>query len=194
MAAVSELPASAAWRHLDASEGFEVLFPRSDGDGHRFAGHATAVEGAVTWSVRYEIRVDSDWVTREAHVWSRSVAGERELRLEGDGHGAWTIDGRPAPELDGLLDVDLEASAFTNAFPVNRLGLGVGEDAEAPAVYVRAPNLRVARLEQHYRRLADDGARMRFDYVSPALDFRAILVYDESGLVLDYPGIAVRLA
>ena len=144
MAAVTEVPAVAAWRHLDAREGFEVLFPRREHDGYRFEGHATAVEGGVTWSVSYEIRVDSDWVTREAHVWSRSVAGERELRLEGDVSGRWTIDGRSAPELDGLLDVDLEASAFTNAFPVKRLILGVGEEADAPAVYVRAPNLRVA--------------------------------------------------
>jgi uncharacterized protein len=193
VAALSKLPAVAGWRHLDASEGFEVLFPSHEGDGFRFEGHATAVEGGVAWSVRYEIRVDADWVTREAHVGSRSVAGERELRLEGDGSGGWTIDGRPAPELDGLFDVDLEASAFTNAFPVNRLGLGVGEDAEAPAVYVRAPNLRVARLEQHYRRLADDGPRRRYDYSSPAFDFRAVLVYDQSGFVLDYPGIAERV-
>ena len=177
-----------------AREGFEVLFPSHEGDGFRFEGHAAAVEGGVVWSVRYEIRVDADWVTREAHVRSRSVAGERKLRLEGDGGGRWTMDGRLAPELDGLLDVDLEASAFTNAFPVNRLSLGVGEEADAPAVYVRAPNLRVARLEQHYRRLPDDGTRVRFDYSSPAFDFRAVLVYDESGLVVDYPGIAVRVA
>ncbi|MGH3111121.1 MAG: putative glycolipid-binding domain-containing protein [Gaiellaceae bacterium] len=194
MADLTDLPAVAAWRHLDAREGFEVLFPRGEEGGYVFEGHATAVEGGVAWSVRYSIRVDAAWATRDAHVRSRSLASGRELRLEGDGHGGWTIDGRPAPELDGLLDVDLEASAFTNAFPVNRLGLGVGEDAEAPAVYVRAPNLRVARLEQHYRRLADDGPRMRYDYSSPAFEFRAVLVYDESGFVLDYPGVAVRVA
>lgn len=194
MAGMRELPAAAAWRHLDAREGFEVLFPRREADGYRFEGHATAVEGGVTWSVRYAIRVGPDWATRDAHVSSRSVAGERELRLQGDGSAGWMIDGRPAPELDGCVDVDLEASAFTNAFPIHRLRLGVGEDADAPAVYVRAPNLRVARLEQHYARLPDEGPRMRFDYTAPAFDFRAVLVYDESGFVVDYPGIAVRVA
>jgi hypothetical protein len=96
-------------------------------------------------------------------------------------------------DVAGCLDVDLEGSAFTNAFPVHRLGLNVGEQADAPAAYVRANDLRVERLEQSYARLPDDGDRSRYDYASPAFDFRAELVYDRFGLVLDYPGIAVRV-
>jgi hypothetical protein len=38
------------------------------------------------------------------------------------------------------------------------------------------------------------GSRERYDYTAPAFDFRCELVYDEYGLVLDYPGIAVRAA
>ena len=49
-----------------------------------------------------------------------------------------------------------------------------------------------ARLEQAYRRIADDGPRQRYDYAAPAFGFTSRLVYDESGLVLDYPGIARR--
>jgi len=45
-----------------------------------------------------------------------------------------------------------------------------------------------------YVRLEDDGPRQRFDYTAPRFDFRCVLVYDESGLVLDYPGIASRVA
>jgi uncharacterized protein len=48
----------------------------------------------------------------------------------------------------------------------------------------------VERLEQTYARTTDDAARQCYDYAAPA--FEARLVYDESGLVLDYPGIAVR--
>jgi hypothetical protein len=50
----------------------------------------------------------------------------------------------------------------------------------------------VGRLEQRYVRVADKGARQRFDYTAPAFGFSCVLVYDESGLVLDYPGIASR--
>jgi len=52
--------------------------------------------------------------------------------------------------------------------------------------------LAVERLEQTYARKPDDAARQRYDYAAPAFGFEARLVYDECGLVLDYPGIAVR--
>jgi hypothetical protein len=52
----------------------------------------------------------------------------------------------------------------------------------------------VERLEQTYARLPDDGEIARYEYVAPAFDFSAVLTYDRFGLVLDYPGIAVRVA
>jgi hypothetical protein len=187
------LPATAAWRHLDARVGFEVVFLRRDTDGYQLDGHSTAVEDGRAWGIRYTLTVDAAWTTRSAHIVGQSDLGMKELRLEGDGTGGWWIDGMRAPHLDGCLDVDLEASAFTNALPVHRLALDVGQQADAPAAYVRALDLRVERLEQSYRRLEDDCEHSHYDYVSPAFDFRAELVYDEFGLVLDYPGIAVRV-
>jgi uncharacterized protein len=191
---LTELPAAAAWRHLDARDGFEVVFLRREPDGYRIEGHSTAVEDGEAWGIRYSISLDGSWATRSAHVVGRTARGEREVRLDADGHGLWRVDGSLAPQLAGCLDVDLEASAFTNAFPVHRLNLRVGEEADAPAAYVRALNLAVERLEQRYVRLPDEGGRSRYDYASPAFDFRATLLYDEFGLVLDYPGIAVRIA
>jgi hypothetical protein len=76
--------------------------------------------------------------------------------------------------------------------PVRRMALGVREAAEAPAVYVRVIDLTVERLEQAYRRLPSDDALQRYDYRAPVFDFESRLVYDEAGLVLDYPGIASR--
>jgi hypothetical protein len=189
-----DLPAAAAWRHLDARVGFEVLFLRSEAEGYRFDGHSTAVEDGQAWAVRYSLTLDPSWATRSAHIVGRSAAGAHEVRLEADGTGEWRVDGRPAPQLAGCMDVDLEASAFTNAFPVHRVGLDVGQRADAPAAYVRALDLGVERLEQSYARLKDDAGHSRYDYESPGHGFRAELVYDEFGLVLDYPGLAVRVA
>jgi len=189
-----DLPPAAACRHLDAREGFEVLFPRREEDGYRLDGHSSGVEAGGMWALRYPLVLDRDWLTREARVAGRSVDGEHEVLLEADGAGAWRVDGRLAPELDGCLEVDLEASGFTNAVPVRRLGLAIGEGAEAPAAYLRAPDLRVERLEQSYARLPDDGKRSRYEYAAPAFDFSCVIVYDEHGLVLDYPGIAARVA
>jgi uncharacterized protein len=191
---MADFPNAAAWRHLGSREGFEVLFPRREANGHRFEGQATGIESSAAWTVHYALSVDARWLTRAARITGLSASGEHGLTLEGDGAGAWRLDGEPAPALDGCLEVDLEASAFTNAIPVRRLALDVGESAEAPAAWVRIPDLRVERLEQTYTRLEDDAGHARYDYSAPELGFKTVIVYDETGLVLDYPGIAARVA
>jgi uncharacterized protein len=188
-----DLPATAAWRHQDARIGFEVLFLRHQSDRYHLDGYVAAVEEGEPWGIRYALVLDSSWATRSAHIVGRSALGEHEVRLENDGAGRWRVDGKPMPQLSGCIDVDLEASACTNALPVNRLRLKIGQAADPPAVYVRARDLRVERLEQSYARLPNDGKHSRYDYVVPSFDFRTVLVYDEFGLVLAYPGIAVRV-
>ena len=185
---------AAAWRHRDAADGFEVLFLEASPDGgRRLTGHVAAVEDGVARAVRYEIEVDAAWRTRRARIRTRTLRATTDITVEADGEGRWRVDGAPAPALDGCLDVDLEASAATNAFPVGRLGLAVGAAADAPAAYVRVLDPIVGRLEQRYERIADDGDHRRYRYASPAFGFEAVLVYDASGLVVDYPGIAVRV-
>ncbi len=188
-----EPPRRAAWRHREAREGFEVVFLSGAASEYVMDGHSAAVEGGDAWAVHYRIRTDLSWRTREAHVTGRSDGGEHDVTLRSDGGGRWEIDGTRAPDLDGCLDVDLESSVLTNAFPVHRLGLRIGEQAEAPAAYVRAADLSVERLEQRYVRLEDDAGRERYHYTAPSFEFECELVYDESGLLLDYPGIAVRI-
>lgn len=188
------LPLSAAWTHQEARSGFEVAFFEAVNDGHLLAGCTSAVEGGSSWVVDYAIEVDTAWRTRSARVTGRSNTGSRERWLESDGVGRWRVDGHSAPHLDGCLDVDLESSALTNALPVHRLGLLPGASAQAPAAYIRALDMTVERLEQHYARTGDDDRRQHYDYAAPSFDFSCQLVYDETGLVLAYPGIAVRAA
>lgn len=187
------LPPAAAWAHRQARTGFEVVHFRRLDDGFLAAGSTSAVEAGDTWIVDYEIEVDASGCTRRAAITSRSQRGTARTVVESDGAGAWRVDGLPAPQLDGCLDVDLESSALTNAFPVRRLALRPGDRAAAPAAYVRALGLGVDRLDQHYTRLSGDAGR-RYAYAAPVFDFACELAYDASGLVLDYPGIAVRAA
>jgi uncharacterized protein len=184
----------AAWRHVGAREGFEVVFLVETAVGRRLEGCVCAVEDGRGWTVRYDIAVDAAWRTRSASVRTRSAHGCRAVTVEADGDGGWLVDGEHAPALDGCLDVDLESSSFTNALPVHRLGLAPGEQAEAPAVFVRATDLRVERLEQRYERVADDAAHQRYDYSAPRFGYSGRLVYDAYGLLIDYPGIAERVA
>jgi uncharacterized protein len=186
------VPVTAAWHHRGARSGFEVVVFGARGDGCRIEGWTTAIDDGAVWVVEYVIEVDAAWATRSAAIHGRSAAGSRSILAEADGRGHWLVDGKPARRLDGCLDVDLEASAMTNALPVRRIGLPVAAAAAAPAAYVRAADLAVERLEQTYVRTTDEAACQRYEYTAPAFGFAARLVYDESGLVLDYPGIAVR--
>jgi len=188
------LPREAAWQHRGARSGFEVVFFRDTDGGCLIRGCTTAVEDGTAWAVEYAIAVDGAGATRSARISGRSAAGSSSTVLEADGAGHWLVDGESAPRLDGCLDVDLESSAMTNALPVRRLGLAVAARAAAPAAYVRAVGLATGRLEQTYLRTPGDTAPQSYDYAAPAFDFECRLSYDESGLVLDYPGIAVRTA
>jgi hypothetical protein len=144
--------------------------------------------------VSYEIEVDDTWRTTSARVWARSRSGEHEVRVQADGPRRWLIDGTYARQLDGCIDIDLESSACTNTLPVHRLALGVGDTGESPAVFVRALDLDVERLDQRYRRVADDDQNgRRFHYTAPRFDYDDHLVYDSHGLVVHYPGLATRI-
>jgi hypothetical protein len=178
------VPSFAVWRHLGSRDGFEAVFFA----GSSVFGHVAAVEAGEPYGVRYEIHLDERSHTRRAQVWGRSRGGAYTVELEADGEGHWEVDGAVRPELDGVLDVDLEASSLTNAFPVRRLALAAGEAADAPAAYVRSLDGGVERLEQRYERIGE----RRYDYRAPAFDTHCELVYDEFGLVIDYPEIAVR--
>lgn len=182
----TDLPASAAWRHRDARDGFEVTFFA----GTHLQGWTTAVEEGVAWMVRYDIAVDDQWRTRTALIEGRSLVGAVVRSLETDGSGRWLVDGSPTAHLDGCLDVDLESSAVTNTLPIHRLAQPPGVRADAPAAYVRATDLRVERLEQTYERIDD----LRYRYAAPIFDVSCELKYDAAGLVVNYPGIAVRVA
>jgi hypothetical protein len=189
------LPRQAAWRHVGARDGFEVTFVAEVNGDLCFTGTTSAVEDTRAWTVSYEVTVDRmSWATRTARVTARSDAGEHALELTTDGAGSWRVGSRPAPHLDGCFDIDLESSALTNAFPAHRLGLAPGQGADAPAAYVRAEDLRVERLEQRYVRLENENPGRRFEYAAPVFDFVCELAYDGAGLLLDYPGIAVRAA
>ncbi|NKY30150.1 putative glycolipid-binding domain-containing protein [Nocardia gamkensis] len=185
-------PPTAAWRHRTAREGFEVAYFRVTELGVLIDGCTTAVEDGAAWVVDYRIALDTEWRTCRAQVGVRKPGGWNTLVLESDGAGSWLLDGMPAPLLDGCLDVDLESSALTNALPVHRSAWEIGDGADAPATYVYASGAAVARLEQRYVRIADGAHGPRFHYDAPEFDFTCTLDYDKSGLVLDYPGIAVR--
>jgi hypothetical protein len=173
--------------------GLEWCRVSGGGDGVRVESVALGVEAGQAWAVRYTLRCDADWRTRELTV--SSLAGdEGGLVLTGDGTGRWTgAGGERLPALDGCLDVDLSSTAFTNTLPIRRLGMVPGWSEEITVVYVEVPGLAVSVDRQRYHCLAwaPDGGRYRFE--SPASGFTADIDVDGDGLVVEYPHIARRV-
>lgn len=186
-------PKAAAWQHMKARSGFEVVYFRQTGDGWLVHGCTTALEEGRTWIIDYEIELDAAWATRTAHISGRWAGGHRKTSILTDGSGHWQVDGVVSTHLDGCRDIDLESSAMTNALPVRRLRLTDGSRADAPAAYVRAADLSVERLDQTYELVRDKAGQQRYEYAAPAYGFDCRLAYDSSGLVRDYPGIAIRV-
>jgi uncharacterized protein len=190
-----DFPPATAWSHHGSRVGFEAVAIDRAADGWTLSGSTTAIEAGSAWHVSYVIDIDRLSITRRAEIETRTSRQRRLTLLEHDGDGEWLVDGRSAPRLDGCLDVDLEASALTNAFPVRRLlAAGISSREAAPAAYVRVHAVEVDRLDQLYERRPDptDAAAV-FAYRAPVFRFSCDITYDATGLVTSYPSIASRV-
>jgi uncharacterized protein len=186
------LPLHAVWRHVGDPDGFECAFFRVEDGLLVVEGQTIALDDDDVWSVGYAIRIDESWRTRDARIAVRTARGVDTVEIERV-ESRWFVDGLPAPAFDGCDDLDLESSACTNTFALHRMGLPVGGRAEAPAVFVAAPELRVGRLEQVYEHLDDRDGGSRYRYRAPQFSFETVIRFDGAGLVDDYPTIAERV-
>ena len=126
--------------------------------------------------VRYRIRCDDAWRVKELEL--LSLDDDRRIALGADGQGRWSD-----PGLEGCIDVDIEASPFTNTIAICRLRLAPGESADIRAAFVSVSEFHVTPARQRYTRLAAD--RYRYDGLDT--DFTTELPVDADGLVIDYP-------
>jgi hypothetical protein len=118
------------------------------------------------------------------------LGSDARLALRSDGAGRWTDDrGRPLPELDGCIDVDISVSPFTNTLPIRRLGLAPDTSDDVVVVYLDVPALTARPSRQRYTCLGPG----RYLFESLQTGFRAELSVDADGLVLDYHGLFRRL-
>jgi hypothetical protein len=186
------LPRCVVWQPVEAGlHGHDLVLLSADNRGW-FSAHGTvsAVQDGTPWAVHYEISADSRFRTRFASVTAIDASGQRKVLVDLDGEGKIVVNARAVPELAGCLDVDLAATPFTNTLAIRRLRLEVGQSATARAVWVGAPRLELEVLEQTYTRIGVD----RYRYEVPASGFSAELTVDDEGLVVDYEGLARRVA
>ncbi len=141
----------------------------------------------------FRVLLDEDWRTRRAEIVVVDDHGHREILIESDGEGTWSLNGSLAPELDGCLDVDIAATPFTNTFVIRRLELPVGGVGEVRVAWVSVPSLEVAAMDQTYVHLEQLDGPDRYEYRSSSSENGWIIEGDEDGVALDYEGFAHRL-
>lgn len=168
------------WRALETG-GVEVCTVDDGRDGVRVEGRIDDAGATLT----YVLQAEADWSFRD--LVARTAAGE--LHVGRDAGGSWTVDGVPRPDLAEAREVDLSASPLTNTLPVRRLRLAVGASADIVTAYVAVTELTVTLDPQRYTRVSE----MRYRYDSLDSDFTRVVEVDADGLVVDYPGLFVRV-
>lgn len=179
----------------------------------RLAAHGTSTGDEHL--LRYRLTTDVGWVTQRFEVVVEAGGVRRELDLRREPSGSWTarrtvyepgdwwVEDVELGDLDGAEDVDLALCPLTNTMPVLRGGFleasrrGGSLTRTVTTAWVDLPHLTVEPSRQTYRALpatADGAPRVR--YRSDGLDgeeLTAELVLDPDGLVLEYPGVGVRI-
>jgi uncharacterized protein len=146
------------------------------------SGQITSVIDHVPSFVNYTVACGQNWGTREAHVHMNSGGVTSLIRLVCHDNGLWQVDGEDRADLRDAEDLDIQWTPSTNALPINRLSLRIGESRQVDAAWVRLPEMRVERLAQRYTRLDTNIYR----YESGSGRFEAELIIDEQGFVERY--------
>ncbi|MGH3800221.1 MAG: putative glycolipid-binding domain-containing protein [Pseudonocardiaceae bacterium] len=153
-------------------------------------------DGAEAYSASYSLATDETGVVQRLTVRTIRAQGEQYVSLTRSEEGIWLVErvgqgaGTVRTNFSGALDVDLASSPLFNALPVRRLGLHrAATQHNLPVVFVSLPGLEVGCVQQTYRTVAVGETTM----VCFASDgFEAELTVDADGLVLEYPGLALR--
>ncbi len=175
------------WSAWDGCEaGMEHTDVRPADGGLDISGIVIGAKDETRFGLTYRIRLDATWHTREAHL--RTTSGE-VLHLESDGQGHWQADGAARPDLQGCIDIDIQATPLTNTLPIRRLALKSGESLDLRLCYIDVPELTVSVAEQRYTALGP--SLYRFESLENGLT--AELPVDEDGFVRDYPDLFRRL-
>lgn len=139
--------------------------------------------------VRYKIRCDGAWKTREVILELLEEPGAR-LEFLADGQGHWkTRKGDPVPSLNGCLDVDISATPFTNTLVIRRTSLKPGDSLELYVAYVSVPAMQFDAKLQRYTCLEVNDLGGRYGFEDLSSKFRTDIQCDSDGLVTDYSGL-----
>lgn len=162
------------------------------------------------YRLSFELQTRAEYITDRAVVETQGAGWTRRLEIQRSRAGVWSASsqsagklGMPEPggdpgELGEALDLDLGLSPVFNTMPVLRHDLHNGGGAEDfLMVWISVPDLSIHASPQRYtflERRTDERRLVRFEGIGEGEDFVADVSFDAAGLVVDYPGVASRIA
>ncbi len=138
----------------------------------------------------YHVTCDAAWLTQSAVVegWLGDEKITKHIRT--DQNHQWWLNDSEVPGVAGCTDIDLNFSPSTNTLPIRRLKLSVGEGKNITAAWLKFPAFTLEPLPQSYSRVDETLYR----YESGGGSFKADLLVNPSGFVLEYPGLWIAEA
>jgi len=185
------MPTDLGWTALEWT-GTEHVIASSDASGFRADSQLILAEKELV-RVGYQLECDAGWRLTGLTISVASAGNDRTLVLAADGAGHWRAGGRPLPALDGCIDVDINCTPLTNTLPIRRLSWSPGTSRDLDIAYVSVPELTVLPARQRYTLLERDEAPGEARYRYESGSFRADLLVDHDGFVMDYPGLWCRI-
>jgi hypothetical protein len=173
---------SRRWRRLD-EPGLELLHLVRTDDGIQVTSDLVHA-GGNPFGLRYSWSLDADGRTRSLQLSVRHDGRERVCHVARTGPAAWSVDGRPRPDLDGCVELDVSATPFCNPLAVHHLG---GKTGELTVAFVDLPVLSIVPFRQRYEAMGPH--QWRYISLGASKGFTAVLTFDDQGLVRHYEGL-----
>jgi hypothetical protein len=175
--------------------------------GATLSATGVAIGSAPTpYRLEYELTTAEDFVTTRLVVRSAGQGWRRGLVLQRSDSGVWSCTteaegeadlpppGGDLASLEGALDCDLGLSPLTNFMPVLRHSLHHGGGPiDLLMAWVSVPDLAIYPSRQRYAFVRREKALGVVRFGSLDSDFVAEVSFDDSGVVVDYPGIGRRV-
>jgi hypothetical protein len=153
--------------------------------GWRLDGAAVFRHEGVPALISYRVACDAAFRTLRGTATGWVDGNAVEWHAERTADGLWTLNGEALAGLDDCVDLDFGFTPATNAFPLRRLALSVGQNADVSAAWLDVSSGQLERLLQRYERRSES----TYFYEAPRFQYAALLEVQPNGFVRSYPGL-----
>ena len=134
------------------------------------------------FKIDYHIKTTGNWETTFVNIRTQFANTIETITLEKI-DGKYLLNGDPYVDANNISDIDISLTPFTNTLPINRLQLKDGEQQIIEVIYFDIFDRKIKPVKQVYTRLTST----QYVYENYDKTFKANILIDEQGLVIDYP-------